>query len=97
MFNWYQYNPTDGKLVARAIQVGLPPEQPPIDLAEAEEGVELGHIVPEADREVTQTPIAFARSLSIEGIPVGRAKQIVKCDVSGSTPIRLLVGTSALN
>ena len=47
--------------------------------------------MPEADREVSVVPSAFVKSQSIEGIPVGRFKQVVKCDVSGSTPIRLIV------
>ena len=38
-------------------------------------------------------PLSFIKSLSIEAVPVGRKKQLVKCDVSGSSPIRLIVGS----
>jgi len=49
MMRWYKEHPVDGNAVARSISVGLPPDQNSYDYSNE---LEMGLVVPEADREV---------------------------------------------
>ena len=72
MVRWFSENPTDGHLVARAIKVGLL-----IDQVVSKAGVEVGAVVPEADREVCLISTAVAKSFMVPGIvPQGQGGQL---------------------
>ena len=63
---WYLEHPVDGNAVARAISVGLPPDAAPAGVVS--ERPQVGHVVPEADREVQSQPLSVARRSSIPGM-----------------------------
>ena len=67
MMNWYELNPKDGHRVARSISVGLPVD----NVIKSQRGTIMGHVVPEADREVTPLPLAFTKQSSVTATPVG--------------------------
>ena len=69
IMRWYTENPIDGHVVARSISVGLPPEDTNvIDNPDNSAEPQVGHAVPEADREVQKKPLQVKRYNSIEGI-----------------------------
>ncbi len=75
MMQWYSDHPVDGIEVARSISVGLPPdattpngEQQPNQPKKEEP--EVGHVVPEADREVQKEPLSVARISSIPAFDI---------------------------
>ena len=67
MMRWYDENPIDGQEVARSISVGLPPEAPDPILLSHNRQPQIGHIVPEADREVQKEHLSVKRHSSIPG------------------------------
>ena len=71
MIKWYRENPLDGKQIARAIQVGIPPEGDPNGPNDCPENdaVSMGHMVPEADREVRSQPLAISMVFAVPGLP----------------------------
>ena len=68
MMRWYEEHPVDGNAIARSIRVGLPADAETGGDRGAHDGVEmvtprldapeLGHVVPEADREVKKEPLS---------------------------------------
>lgn len=67
MMRWYEEHPIDGNAVARSIRVGLPADGEVGDDRDEVDGEmatprldapELGHAVPEADREVKKEPLS---------------------------------------
>ena len=53
---WYVDNPIDGNVAARSISVGLPPEDTNV-IDNPDNVPQVGHAVPEADREVNKKPL----------------------------------------
>lgn len=74
MMKWYQEHPIDGIEVARSISVGLPPD------TEAQQTEvnqpQVGHIVPEADREVKKVPLSIARISSIPAFDINEQESM---------------------
>ena len=64
---WYVDNPIDGNVAARSISVGLPPEDTNV-IDNPDNVPQVGHAVPEADREVNKKPLQVKILNSIEGI-----------------------------
>ena len=69
IMRWYEENPIDGQEVARSISVGLPPDPPEESARQItdKEEPEIGHIIPEADREVERERLSVKRNSSIPG------------------------------
>ena len=63
MMRWYVEHPADGKTIARSIRVGIPPDQSVLDQKKG--SPDLGHAIPEADREVKKEPMSSQRRGSI--------------------------------
>lgn len=72
MIRWYAEHPLDGQIVARSISVGLPADTPAAEdfdrPAQNTDRPNLGHVVPEADREVSRAPLSQARKSSIPAV-----------------------------
>ena len=68
MIRWYREHPLDGQKVARAIQVGIPPDMP--DQHADNSAMYVGHLVPEADREWNITPIYHAKNKAVPALEV---------------------------
>lgn len=88
MIKWYKQNPTDGKEIARSIQVGIPPEKEGEDCINEhdESGMQIGFTVPEADREVVKTPISHLKNEAVAALPLEGEAYQVKVDLKHSSP-----------
>ena len=53
MLTWYDLYRSDGLRPARRIKVGLPDEVRRYELDENGQNIDVGHVIPEADREVS--------------------------------------------
>ena len=75
MMKWYLEHPIDGIEVARSISVGLPPDDTEGQQTEVNQ-LQVGHIVPEADREVKKVPLSIARISSIPAFDMNEQESI---------------------
>ena len=88
MMQWYLENPRDGIVIARSIKIGLPPEQSEEE-AKNDDKVPLGVVIPEADREVSKSPIALAKDNCIPALSLDSSYG-GKTDLRYSSPKKLL-------
>ena len=91
MIRWYTENPIDGKKIARAIKVGIPPDE---DCNNHEEGddvqeMHVGFTVPEADREVIRTSVKRLKDEAVAALPLEGESHQVKVDLKYSSPKKL--------
>ena len=70
IIRWLAEHPLDGHVVARSISVGLPADSKAAEDFERPKDDQpfMGHVVPEADREVSKAPLSQARKSSIPGV-----------------------------
>ena len=89
MLKWYKENPIDGKEIARAIQVGLPPDEDCKNEHDDQDSLQIGLTVPEADREVVKTHISLQKDIAVTALPLEGLSHQVMVDLSNSSPKRL--------
>ena len=89
MLTWYELYRSDGLRPARKIKVGIPDNARSQEPDEDGSNIDLGHVIPEADREVSQVPSAFIRDLKIAADYETTPREL-KADTKYSQPSILL-------